>query len=1048
MNRARTTSASDERHRPQRSQRRAEAFTLIELVVVLVVIAIIAGVAVVGFRSVIDETQWRSLEATAQQFDRAYRGLMAADQSAGGEDLVAEAIADVGDGVAVAYVADENGVEFVRYGKTVCLAVPGSPSDTVTGRLTRGRCSEDTPPGDTTPTTTVPGTPTTPAPTTTVPTAPSLVITATGGVNSISLSFGELQSAATYTARCWTASMGENNPVTLVGTGSPIVVAGLENFVAHTCRVDTPSSPAPIESNLATATPVAETTPPPQVVIDNHFPPTPDTDAQGGIPPVVVVEEHADCVGSSCFETPPFTTPNSPATGGVWDVTSFYSTHVGTHRLYGVDRDAGIVFTVSDTGTRAGAASTVTFRNAANTAVVNFDQPTGLAYGAHPARTANAATTTFSVLYLTDAGTGTVWMLDVGARRAHQVATGFNAPTGVAWAACMNTSTGAKTVVSGAAQCLYVAGPDGVQRVPLLTSTDAFGSLQPAAVTASAAATVRAPAAVKLFASASMWAGGSTTLTASPYTATSTVSVTGSAPAGSVVIPASSTGSSTIVVFVDAGDHRLKRFSVSDPATVTVVAGSGVAGLTDGFGTAAQFRSPQGIHFHGNWPFVYVADAGNDALRRVNLSTGEVTTIVGPQPNATVVGWGNNGAASASTTFDNGLLSQADYTTNFSAPISITGGIAGRQVTDVSVGYSVACAIAAGVPYCWGANNSWGGQGNGTESNASITPTAVVTTGALNARTATKISAHGYQHVCALLDNATAACWGQRNSGQVGDGTSSGLSGRTVPALVQAAGGATLTGVTDIETGYTSTCAVASGKAYCWGQALSGRLGDGQTSTNRTQARLVGDVDGDGVVDAGSVLEGKTITKISAGDSHACALDTAGAAYCWGSGSSGRLGNGAAVASSVPVAVTMPASVGFTSISAGASHTCAVSTDGVAYCWGDAGSGRLGDGQASTSRTTPVAVRTTAVDASSDLAGPVSHISAGTTSTCAVSQGAALCWGSNTSGQLGIANESGAASAWTPKAVTTSTAIGSRRITKIDSAGAVTYTWLAVAASN
>ena len=91
-------------------------------------------------------------------------------------------------------------------------------------------------------------------------------------------------------------------------------------------------------------------------------------------------------------------------------------------------------------------------------------------------------------------------------------------------------------------------------------------------------------------------------------------------------------------------------------------------------------------------------------------------------------------------------------------------------------------------------------------------------------------------------------------------------------------------------------------------------------------------------VDTSGVLAGKTLTQITAGDNHMCALDSAGAAYCWGHNSDGELGDGSTADSSVPVAVDTSgvlAGKTLTQITAGSDHTCALDSTGAAYCWGD-----------------------------------------------------------------------------------------------------------------
>ena len=92
--------------------------------------------------------------------------------------------------------------------------------------------------------------------------------------------------------------------------------------------------------------------------------------------------------------------------------------------------------------------------------------------------------------------------------------------------------------------------------------------------------------------------------------------------------------------------------------------------------------------------------------------------------------------------------------------------------------------------------------------------------------------------------------------------------------------------------------------------------------------------------------------------SRACAISLSNRAYCWGSGSSGQLGNNSTTNSSIPVAVnTTGVLAGKTikQISAGTSHTCAIASDDKAYCWGSGSFGALGNNSAANS-SVPVRV--------------------------------------------------------------------------------------------
>ena len=79
------------------------------------------------------------------------------------------------------------------------------------------------------------------------------------------------------------------------------------------------------------------------------------------------------------------------------------------------------------------------------------------------------------------------------------------------------------------------------------------------------------------------------------------------------------------------------------------------------------------------------------------------------------------------------------------------------------------------------------------------------------------------------------------------------------------------------------------------------------------------------------------VAQVSAGTSHACTMKTDGSAYCWGSNSSGQLGDNTTTQRNAPVQVLGVGGSGFltdiSQISSGSGHTCATKIDGTAYCW-------------------------------------------------------------------------------------------------------------------
>ena len=135
------------------------------------------------------------------------------------------------------------------------------------------------------------------------------------------------------------------------------------------------------------------------------------------------------------------------------------------------------------------------------------------------------------------------------------------------------------------------------------------------------------------------------------------------------------------------------------------------------------------------------------------------------------------------------------------------------------------------------------------------------------------------------------------------------------------------------------------------------------------------------------------VTQLSAGHLHTCALTDTGGVKCWGANYAGQLGTGTGDSSLTPVSV-VGLSSGVVSVSAGLSHTCAVTAAGGVLCWGDGMFGKLGNPDALSGSTTPVQV--------SGLGSGVASVSAGRYHTCAVTTGGGVkCWGADSQGQLG-----------------------------------------------
>jgi alpha-tubulin suppressor-like RCC1 family protein len=296
--------------------------------------------------------------------------------------------------------------------------------------------------------------------------------------------------------------------------------------------------------------------------------------------------------------------------------------------------------------------------------------------------------------------------------------------------------------------------------------------------------------------------------------------------------------------------------------------------------------------------------------------------------------------------------------------------------TTISAGGDFACGITTNqMMYCWG-DDTFGEIGNGSDGGGETPRLATV-----KSERFTAVSA-GLHHVCALNLIGRAYCWGSDSRGQLGDSRSM---HSTTPIPVS---DSTLL-FRAISAGENHTCGVTtSGNAYCWGEGSAGQLGNGAGADSEVPM-LVG---------------GGTFQTITAGRNHTCAVDTGGNVSCWGDNSLGQLGTGGSGAALTPVPV--PGATGFSAISAGDDHTCGIA-GGQVRCWGRSDFGQVGDGiDASHVVASPVVV--SGIQAVS--------ISAGQKHTCAMSTtGVAMCWGSNAWGALG--NEFQAAIRATPQVV-------------------------------
>ena len=440
--------------------------------------------------------------------------------------------------------------------------------------------------------------------------------------------------------------------------------------------------------------------------------------------------------------------------------------------------------------------------------------------------------------------------------------------------------------------------------------------------------------------------------------------------------------------------------------------------LKDAAGNVLRYRL---VSWRSSAPDIVKVDAlGGSAAVATRLAPGTATITAsseGQEGSATL----HSGTVGPYTYFSVGAITcglpgvsaswcwpehmQGDGRASFTSlvPTKVGGGPPLTVVAAADAEHS--CALDAdGAAYCWGSNRA-GQLGTGTKppepcflnDPLCFSPTPVPVSGGLRFSTIAVDD-----HSCALAKDGRAYCWGLNVYGQLGLGSTNGpeqcstfmVEGSgcsTAPREV--AGGRTYAAV---DAGYMHSCAVTTaGPTYCWGWNHSGVLGD----NSPTQLNRPFPVE---------VFGGIAFASITTGGFHNCGLTSDGRAYCWGMNDYGQLGTGSLTGPQVcehdahpqfgrtncsPVPVPVAGSLRFSRISAGFYHTCALSTTGVAYCWGVNNEGELGVGFAPLYVPSPRTV----------IGGlTFAEIDAGSGHTCGrTSAGILYCWGPNYQGQLG-----------------------------------------------
>jgi alpha-tubulin suppressor-like RCC1 family protein len=223
--------------------------------------------------------------------------------------------------------------------------------------------------------------------------------------------------------------------------------------------------------------------------------------------------------------------------------------------------------------------------------------------------------------------------------------------------------------------------------------------------------------------------------------------------------------------------------------------------------------------------------------------------------------------------------------------------------------------------YCWG-------RQNGVEGGWGLPLFALQPTPALVQVDAIEVAARASGHNCAIVRPTMGLrCWGDNEYGQLGDGTTTSTS---APSGVDV-----MRGVTKVAVGDGFTCVIKGAPVrslYCWGRNGNGQLGRGDTVDKLTVPS-----------ETSSETTLSAVRLLSCSNDMCCATTRSSASlFCWGAGSTNKLGYGGTADKLRPNEV--PGLKDIVDISASNINVCVVLKSFAAYCWGDNQAGQLGAG--------------------------------------------------------------------------------------------------------
>lgn len=373
---------------------------------------------------------------------------------------------------------------------------------------------------------------------------------------------------------------------------------------------------------------------------------------------------------------------------------------------------------------------------------------------------------------------------------------------------------------------------------------------------------------------------------------------------------------------IDNGDASVNFVTRSSPA---IISSKSFSKLSGGNSVVAVEGSTGIVHLFGMAnPMAGVDRFPNNAIFN---SLASVPVLIKPAVyNRTFSAWGgvDQRTVAIQTTTGNayawgggGTLGNNSVAAA-SAPQSVFGGRSYVRIANTNTGLTASGTIGL-IEGSTGNVYTWGGSALGNNSTtAASSPVSV-----FGARSFREIAGTGSgTGLCAIQGNTgNAYAWGSNTNGMLGNNSAVSAS-----SPVSVFGAKSFKRIAAALIGFAALEG-STGTAWAWGQNNSGQLGDNSTTNRSSPVSVLG---GRSFVE----LAGQNTPLGSSGESYCAIEGSTGNAYCWGSNSSGYLGSGTSTSSSSPVSVLGGRSFTKISASAGGPYLAIEGSTGYVWGWG------------------------------------------------------------------------------------------------------------------